>query len=90
MYMNHEYKFRLMSKQLVRTLKFESADGSIERDIENVFSCFKRVEGGNVSGLYEKTNQTVQIMNELEQKYDDLTQKRIRSLTRFFLMQIWQ
>ena len=84
MYMNHEYKFRLMSKQLVRTLKFESADGSIERDIENVFSCFKRVEGGNVSGLYEKTNQTVQIMNELEQKYDDLTQKRIRSLTRFF------
>ena len=73
-----------MSINSVKLLCFESIDGAIERDIEDVFSRLKCIEGGNIYGLYQKTEQTTSIMNELEQKYDDITQKHIRSFTRLF------
>ena len=84
MYMGNKYEFRIMSINSVKLLCFESIDGAIERDIEDVFSRLKCIEGGNIYGLYQKTEQTTSIMNELEQKYDDITQKHIRSFTRLF------
>lgn len=84
MYMGNKYEFRIMSINSVKLLCFETIDGAIERDIEDVFSRLKCIEGGNIYGLYQKTEQTTSIMNELEQKYDDITQKHIRSFTRLF------
>ena len=84
MCMGDKYEFRIMSVNSVKVLCFESPDGSIERAIEDVFSRLKCIEGGNIYGLYQKTEQTTMIMNELEQKYDDITHKHIRSFTRLF------
>lgn len=65
-------------------LRYHSEDGSLEQSIEYAFSQFERIEGGNIYALYKKTERTVEIMMELEKKYDEQTKGAIRRLTRFF------
>lgn len=83
-YNNHKYEFRLMSVNKCQILNFDSYGEEIAKDIEQAFSHCHCVSGGNVHAIYVCEENTPELFLDLEQKWDNVTNHAIRSLSRFF------
>ena len=80
MYLGRKYEFYLMYGTTILTLSFDSADGSLENDIEQSFDKLRRIEGGNVYSLFQMTEGADAVMASLENKYAGNVE--LRRLTR--------